>query len=109
MQILELPRATGRHFRPPSRKKIAKELFRSLYPPEHRSPRDTISLLNITDKKRKYTDFWGPVSNFGIPVAAVLDTQKSPDLYVEPAASLLFFFPFPPAATKRKKIEIKES
>ncbi|KJK92997.1 hypothetical protein H633G_03152 [Metarhizium anisopliae BRIP 53284] len=80
MQILELPRATGRHFRPPSRKKIAKELFRSLYPPEHRSPRDTISLLNITDKKRKYTDFWGPVSNFGIPVAAVLDTQKSPDL-----------------------------
>ncbi|KAK3393487.1 UPF0041 domain-containing protein, partial [Podospora didyma] len=25
-------------------------------------------------------DFWGPVSNFGIPVAAVLDTQKSPDL-----------------------------
>ncbi|KAI9744060.1 MAG: hypothetical protein M1818_002212 [Claussenomyces sp. TS43310] len=26
------------------------------------------------------TDFWGPVSNFGIPVAAVMDTQKSPDL-----------------------------
>ncbi|KAI9904633.1 hypothetical protein N3K66_001162 [Trichothecium roseum] len=26
------------------------------------------------------THFWGPVSNFGIPVAAVLDTQKSPDL-----------------------------
>ncbi|KAK3694345.1 UPF0041 domain-containing protein, partial [Podospora appendiculata] len=24
--------------------------------------------------------FWGPVSNFGIPVAAVMDTQKSPDL-----------------------------
>lgn len=27
-------------------------------------------------------DFWGPVSNFGIPVAAVMDTQKSPELYV---------------------------
>ncbi|PHH72482.1 hypothetical protein CDD80_4506 [Ophiocordyceps camponoti-rufipedis] len=26
------------------------------------------------------THFWGPVSNFGIPVAAVLDTQKSPEL-----------------------------
>ncbi|KAI9641127.1 hypothetical protein NHQ30_010557 [Ciborinia camelliae] len=26
------------------------------------------------------THFWGPVSNFGIPVAAVMDTQKSPDL-----------------------------
>jgi len=30
-------------------------------------------------------DFWGPVSNFGIPVAAVMDTQKSPDLYVFPS------------------------
>ena len=26
-------------------------------------------------------DFWGPVSNFGIPVAAVIDTQKDPDMY----------------------------
>jgi len=35
------------------------------------------------------TDFWGPVSNFGIPVAAVMDTQKSPELYVT-------FFSFAP-------------
>ncbi|KAI9809881.1 MAG: hypothetical protein M1825_000314 [Sarcosagium campestre] len=26
------------------------------------------------------THFWGPVSNFGIPVAAVIDTQKDPEL-----------------------------
>ncbi|KAK3369527.1 hypothetical protein B0T24DRAFT_632759 [Lasiosphaeria ovina] len=26
------------------------------------------------------THFWGPASNFGIPVAAILDTQKSPEL-----------------------------
>ncbi|KAK2022446.1 UPF0041-domain-containing protein [Colletotrichum zoysiae] len=26
------------------------------------------------------THFWGPMSNFGIPLAAVMDTQKSPDL-----------------------------
>ena len=26
------------------------------------------------------TDFWGPVSNFGIPLAAIMDTQKSPEL-----------------------------
>ena len=32
-------------------------------------------------------DFWGPVSNFGIPVAAVMDTQKDPEMYV----SVLFF------------------
>lgn len=27
-------------------------------------------------------DFWGPVSNFGIPLAAVMDTQKDPEMYV---------------------------
>ncbi|KAI5466310.1 hypothetical protein BGZ63DRAFT_400698 [Mariannaea sp. PMI_226] len=26
------------------------------------------------------THFWGPASNFGIPIAAILDTQKSPDM-----------------------------
>ncbi|KAK0731051.1 hypothetical protein B0H67DRAFT_563640 [Lasiosphaeris hirsuta] len=26
------------------------------------------------------THFWGPVSNFGIPLAAVADTRKSPEL-----------------------------
>lgn len=30
----------------------------------------------------RITDFWGPVSNFGIPIAAIADAQKSPDLYV---------------------------
>ncbi|KAJ5632371.1 Mitochondrial pyruvate carrier 1 [Penicillium lividum] len=29
---------------------------------------------------KKSTDFWGPVSNFGIPFAAVMDTQKDPDI-----------------------------
>ncbi|MCJ1317498.1 hypothetical protein MMC15_002823 [Xylographa vitiligo] len=26
------------------------------------------------------THFWGPVSNFGIPIAAVMDTKKDPDI-----------------------------
>ncbi|KAI4224508.1 MAG: hypothetical protein LQ349_007226 [Xanthoria aureola] len=26
------------------------------------------------------THFWGPISNFGIPIAAILDTQKDPEL-----------------------------
>ncbi|CAD6581973.1 MAG: pyruvate transporter mpc1, partial [Alectoria sarmentosa] len=26
------------------------------------------------------THFWGPVSNFGIPIAAVMDTQKDPEI-----------------------------
>lgn len=26
------------------------------------------------------TDFWGPASNFGIPIAAVMDTQKDPEM-----------------------------
>ena len=25
-------------------------------------------------------DFWGPVSNFGIPIAAIIDTQKDAEL-----------------------------
>ena len=44
--------------------------------------------------QRPPTDFWGPASNFGIPIAAVMDTQKDPDMY----ASLLAF-PFQPPAT----------
>ncbi|KAK2788507.1 pyruvate transporter mpc1 [Onygenales sp. PD_12] len=26
------------------------------------------------------THFWGPASNFGIPIAAVMDTQKDPEI-----------------------------
>lgn len=29
-----------------------------------------------------WADFWGPVSNFGIPIAAVMDTQKDPEMCV---------------------------
>lgn len=25
-------------------------------------------------------DFWGPASNFGIPIAAVMDIQKDPEM-----------------------------
>lgn len=27
-------------------------------------------------------DFWGPLSNFGIPIAAIMDTQKDPEMLV---------------------------
>ena len=30
---------------------------------------------------QKLADFWGPASNFGIPIAAVMDTQKDPEMY----------------------------
>lgn len=38
--------------------------------------------IKATDgaKANEMPDFWGPVSNFGIPIAAVMDTQKSPEL-----------------------------
>ncbi|KAL1972344.1 hypothetical protein VTN31DRAFT_6758 [Thermomyces dupontii] len=26
------------------------------------------------------THFWGPASNFGIPIAAIMDTQKDPEI-----------------------------
>lgn len=28
------------------------------------------------------TDFWGPASNFGIPLAAVMDVKKDPEMWV---------------------------
>ncbi|KAK3178327.1 hypothetical protein OEA41_000460 [Lepraria neglecta] len=34
----------------------------------------------MTNMRLTYADFWGPASNFGIPVAAVMDTQKDPDI-----------------------------
>ncbi|MCJ1424078.1 hypothetical protein MMC29_001965 [Sticta canariensis] len=27
------------------------------------------------------THFWGPASNFGIPIAAVMDVRKDPEMY----------------------------
>lgn len=27
-------------------------------------------------------DFWGPASNFGIPIAAIADMSKDPEMYV---------------------------
>ena len=44
----------------------------------------TVYNRNVTQNAncRLLTDFWGPVSNFGIPVAAVMDTQKDAEMYV---------------------------
>ena len=38
----------------------------------------------MTDHDILPTDFWGPASNFGIPIAAVMDTQKDPEMYALP-------------------------
>ena len=35
------------------------------------------------------TDFWGPVSNFGIPIAAIADMSKDPEMYVFNTYTLL--------------------
>ncbi|KAK8009687.1 WD40 repeat-like protein [Apiospora arundinis] len=40
------------------------------------------------------THFWGPISNFGIPIAAILDTQKSPDLISGPMTGALTVYAF---------------
>ncbi|KAK2753556.1 hypothetical protein FQN54_007333 [Arachnomyces sp. PD_36] len=45
-----------------------------------------IKAINAKIRSNKYLDyvcsthFWGPVSNFGIPIAAVMDTQKDPEI-----------------------------
>jgi hypothetical protein len=38
------------------------------------------------------THFWGPVSNFGIPVAAVLDLKKDPELISGPMTGSLVVY-----------------
>lgn len=38
------------------------------------------------------THFWGPVSNFGIPVAAVLDLKKDPDVISGPMTGSLIIY-----------------
>ncbi|KAL2285516.1 hypothetical protein FJTKL_08167 [Diaporthe vaccinii] len=40
------------------------------------------------------THFWGPASNFGIPIAAILDTYKSPDLISGPMTGALTTYAF---------------
>lgn len=49
----------------------------------------------FTKKTLKYvftTHFWGPVSNFGIPVAAMLDLKKDPDLISGPMTGSLIIY-----------------
>lgn len=38
--------------------------------------------INQNANRLLFLDFWGPVSNFGIPIAAVMDTQKDAEMYV---------------------------
>ncbi|KAK9320329.1 hypothetical protein V1517DRAFT_329745 [Lipomyces orientalis] len=38
------------------------------------------------------THFWGPVSNFGIPIAAVMDTKKDPILISGPMTGSLVVY-----------------
>lgn len=51
---------------------------------------------NIFSKKTlRYvftTHFWGPVSNFGIPVAAVLDLKKDPEYISGPMTGSLIVY-----------------
>ncbi|QKX55445.1 uncharacterized protein TRUGW13939_02538 [Talaromyces rugulosus] len=45
-----------------------------------------IKAINAKIRSNKVSDyfcsthFWGPASNFGLPVAAVMDTQKDPEI-----------------------------
>ncbi|KIW01716.1 uncharacterized protein PV09_06893 [Verruconis gallopava] len=38
------------------------------------------------------THFWGPASNFGIPIAAVMDTQKDPEIISGPMTGTLILY-----------------
>uniref|UniRef100_A0A093V1M9 Mitochondrial pyruvate carrier n=1 Tax=Talaromyces marneffei PM1 TaxID=1077442 RepID=A0A093V1M9_TALMA len=38
------------------------------------------------------THFWGPASNFGIPIAAVMDIQKDPEIISGPMTGALVVY-----------------
>ncbi|KAH3683358.1 hypothetical protein WICPIJ_005681 [Wickerhamomyces pijperi] len=40
------------------------------------------------------THFWGPVSNFGIPIAAIADLKKDPELISGPMTLALTLYSF---------------
>lgn len=45
------------------------------------STRKFLDLVALTESSAlTLPDFWGPVSNFGIPVAAIMDTKKDPEM-----------------------------
>ncbi|KAM0721893.1 hypothetical protein Q7P37_002818 [Cladosporium fusiforme] len=54
-----------------------------------------IKALNAKIRSNPVTDyfcsthFWGPASNFGIPIAAVMDTQKDPEIISGPMTAAL--------------------
>lgn len=43
-----------------------------------------VYLERILCADRLCPDFWGPASNFGIPIAAIADMSKDPEMYVFP-------------------------
>ncbi|XP_006213843.2 mitochondrial pyruvate carrier 1 isoform X1 [Vicugna pacos] len=36
--------------------------------------------LNLGDSSQNSTHFWGPVANWGLPIAAINDMKKSPEI-----------------------------
>ena len=52
-----------------------------------------MSLNGVDTDWEEISDFWGPVSNFGIPIAAVMDTQKDPEMCGLPSINTLSAFP----------------
>ncbi|KAF2405605.1 UPF0041-domain-containing protein [Trichodelitschia bisporula] len=57
-----------------------------------------IKAINARIRSNPYSDyicsthFWGPVSNFGIPLAAVMDTQKDPAIISGPMTGALVVY-----------------
>uniref|UniRef100_A0A8C4WZB7 Mitochondrial pyruvate carrier n=1 Tax=Eptatretus burgeri TaxID=7764 RepID=A0A8C4WZB7_EPTBU len=50
--------------------------------PEHQSARTDQGsrIQRRRDKRDPTSHFWGPVANWGLPIAAINDMQKSPDI-----------------------------
>lgn len=63
--------------------------------PVQRAATQSVISKYINKETLKYvftTHFWGPVSNFGIPIAAIYDLKKDPDLISGPMTLALVVY-----------------
>lgn len=63
--------------------------------PAQRAAANSLFSRYVNKETLKYvftTHFWGPVSNFGIPLAAIYDLQKDPELISGPMTGALIMY-----------------
>lgn len=93
--------ALARKLHKPARDRFSRPIERRRSPRRHRQHFRPLMSANkffnflFSKQSLRYmctTHFWGPVSNFGIPIAAMMDLKKDPDLISGPMTGSLIVY-----------------